>query len=622
MPAPGGTFKSDLADLLVFRGYFRRFLPQALLVLLLAYVYADLNATAIGGLQQITSQLPEILSGERGPAGAPAGLMHQTVTGQLLATLGLSTLEHWRVLLAILVLLFLVASSLQLARDLLRARVSIRLKKALRQDVLDALYREPGAERINRSSGASAEFLRGDVDGTASVTVFGALGVIEALVLFTFFAWSLATGVTGGPFILMAFVLLTAAAQFVSASLTRRQERAAFDSFSQAQTQAASTTTRFFEILRDLLYLGGERSKGNQVVESWTRAEEKNIAIRVWTGTRSMIGDAFQHLNLPLIVFVVLETGGQAGAIVAALALIGQLSMPFAQLVSFPQLLVQFGPGLRSLARLLAIPKVGQEPPAVEELANRASPPALSVEGLTFSYPGVTTNVFEGVSIEIPAGAKVGIVGDSGCGKTSLARVLSGDWQPSRGVIRVGGVDVTAWPLAWRRKLIALSTENPGMLLDTLRENITFGRDCSGDQLTQALRASASNEVAEALPNGLDTMIAAEGQLSGGQRRRIALARALCGRQRVLVLDEPLAQLNPVKMREVATGLIEACAGRTCLIITHDMDLIDTDFNVFMEKGRVAAVGKHGDLVRDVPAYRAFTERVVSSRIPGGIADA
>jgi ABC-type multidrug transport system fused ATPase/permease subunit len=252
----------------------------------------------------------------------------------------------------------------------------------------------------------------------------------------------------------------------------------------------------------------------------------------------------------------------------------------------------------------------------VDEMARRRTPPGITVENISFRYPGAPANILDQVSIEIPAGATVGIVGDSGCGKTSLARVLAGDCRPDTGRVIVGDTDVTSWPLSWRRKFIALSTENPGLLLDTLRENITFGRDCSAEDLALALRASASNEVAEALPDGLDTVIAAEGQLSGGQRRRIALARALCGNQPVLLLDEPLAQLNPVKQREVAVGLVEACRGRTCLIITHDMDLIETDFNVFLEKGRVVAVGKHAAMMRDVPAYRKFTQRIIEERSP------
>jgi len=607
-----GSFRQDLKTLFRFSRYFRKFLPAALLVLALAYIFADLNATAIGGLQQITSQLPAILSGSGSSPAPGPGMMNRTLSGKLLGRFNLSPAEHWQLLLAILVLLFLIAAAIQLVRDVLRARVNIRLKRALREDVLQALYREPAAERIQRGAGAASEILRSDVDGTASMVVFGVLGLLESTVLFLVFAWSLGTGVKGGWVILAAFVVLSTAAQLFSMLVTRRKEQEAFERFRETQAQAAATTTRFFDVLRDLLYLGGEPAQGRNVVEAWTRAEQRNVAIRVWTGVRSVITETFQHLNLPLIILVVLRTGGDAGAIIGAMALIGQLSVPFAQLVAFPNMVLQYRPNLRALARILALPDPGKPPDAAGRLATTGQPQSIAVRDLVFRYPGATADILKGITLDIPAGARVGIVGGSGCGKSTLARILSGDYRAGSGTVTIGDVDVTGWPLTWKRDVIAFITDAPGFLMDTLRANILFGRECPPQQFDRAVEMSGVKGFLS--KNPLDQLLAAEVSLSGGERRKIALARALCGPQGVLILDEPLAQVDPNGMRDMARHIVEATKGRTTIIITHDMDVMDTDFNIFLLDGKVAAVGKHSDLVRLVPAYAELASRTAENR--------
>lgn len=604
-----GSFAQDLRTLFRFGGYFRRFLPPALLVLALAYLFADLNATAIGGLQQITSQLPAILSGSGATPGGP-GMMNRTISGKLLGRFHLSPAEDWKLLLAILVLLFLVAAGIQLLRDVLRARVNIRLKRALRDDVLEALYREPAESRIQRAGGAASEIIRSDVDGAASLVVFGVLGLLESTVLFAVFGWSLGTGVRGGWTILAAFVTLSTVAQLISVAITRRKEREAFERFREAQGQAAGTTARFFDVLRDLLYLGGEAAQGRRVVEAWTQAEQRNVAIRIWTGVRSVITETFQHLNLPLIILVVLRTGGDAGSIIGAMALIGQLAVPFAQLVAFPNIVLQYRPNLRALDRLLGLPDPGRAPPEAERLAQGGQAQPIAVRDVRFRYPGAGNEILKGITLDIPAGARVGIVGGSGCGKSSLARVLSGDYRAMSGTIGIGGVDVTGWPLGWKRQVVAFITDAPGFLMDTLRANILFGRECPPEKFDRAVEKSGVGGFL--WKNPLDMPLPAEVSLSGGERRKIALARALCGNQGVLILDEPLAQVDPSGMREMVQNIIEATRGRTTLIITHDMDAMETDFNVFLVDGKVAAVGKHEELLKTEPAYAELASRTPS----------
>jgi len=613
MPRERTSFGADMKALYGLRNYFIQFLPRALLVLGMAYLYADLNSTAITGLQQITSALPRIVSGASG-AIAPGAGPARSVSGKLLALLNLNSTEQWLPLLSILVLLFVIGGLIQLARDVLRSRVGISLKREIREDVLRCLYREPATARVQRGSGASAEILRTDADGTASLLTTGVLGLMEAVVLFIVFARTLVTQVQGGWVILGAFISLSVLAQIVSMLVTQRAERRAFEESRTALGGAAAITTRFFDVLRDLLYLGGEKTKGQAVVDAWTTAETKNVAIRVWTGVRGIITQTFQHLNLPLIILVIAKTGGDAGGIIGGMALLGQLATPFATLVSFPSLLLQFGPNLHSIHKILATPDPGEPPAAATQLAGLAKPPALAVRDLHFAYPGAATAIVRGVSFDIPPGARVGIVGGSGCGKTSLARVLAGDYQASAGSFLVDGVDVTHWPLQWKRSAIALLTDAPGFLLETLRENVLFGRECPPDRLDYALKVSGAADVAARLPDGLNTVLASEVPLSGGQRRKVSLARGLAGPQRVLILDEPLAQVDPEGMRELASRVLEATEGRTCLIITHDMDVLATDFNIFLEAGKVAAVGPHEELLRTCPAYAELTDRSAGAR--------
>jgi ABC-type multidrug transport system fused ATPase/permease subunit len=308
----------------------------------------------------------------------------------------------------------------------------------------------------------------------------------------------------------------------------------------------------------------------------------------------------------------VLRTGGDAGAIIGAMALIGQLAVPFAQLVAFPNIVLQYRPNLRALDRILALPDPGPAPAAATQLASAGQPPPIAVRDLVFRYPGANEDILKGITVDIPAGARVGIVGGSGCGKSSLARVLAGDYRAGSGSISIGGVDVTGWPLTWKRQVIAFVTDAPGFLMDTLRANILFGRDCPPERFDLAVAKSGVGGFVG--KNPLDHPLPAEISLSGGERRKIALARALCGSQGVLILDEPLAQVDPSGMRDMARHIGEATKGRTTIIITHDMDVMETDFNIFLLDGKVAAVGRHADLVRTVPAYAELASRTAEGR--------
>jgi ABC-type multidrug transport system fused ATPase/permease subunit len=280
---------------------------------------------------------------------------------------------------------------------------------------------------------------------------------------------------------------------------------------------------------------------------------------------------------------------------------------PIVGLASTPLVIAGSSPGMRQIRNILDIPRPGRPPAQLSELAGCPVPASLRLRDVTFSYAGSTKSVFTGLTFEIPAGALVGITGRSGCGKSTLGKLLNGDLVPPGGVILVDGVDVAQWPLVWKRELIGFLPTGFEFLNGTLEENVLIGRERSNiDHFDDALRLSGVTKFLEEESLTLQHPIrslSGEGYLSFGQRRRVGIAQLLCGKQRILILDEPGSSLDPQTMLAVAANLREAVRGRTTLIITHDPDIFQTDFNLFIKNGVIADIGPHSDLMRRNPDY-------------------
>jgi ATP-binding cassette subfamily B protein len=292
--------------------------------------------------------------------------------------------------------------------------------------------------------------------------------------------------------------------------------------------------------------------------------------------------------------------------------------------IEIPGLLAQFSPTLRRIREVLDIPMPGPRPSQLDSLRQSTQPPHVIVAGLSFSYGDAP--VLRNVNLELPSGMRVGLVAESGGGKSTLARLLLGDQRPSAGHIFFDGVDITDWHFWWRRELVGYLPAEQGFLTGTLEENILFGRprESVGD-IEVALRASGVADIVDARRErgGLQFRIdgRVEDILSTGQRRKVGIARLLIGDQRLWIFDEPGSGLDPHSMREVAHGLAEITAGRTCLIITHDPDVFVTDFNVFLQNGTVADIGPHHQLLERNRAYAALVSRFAEERAEGGATD-
>jgi len=269
----------------------------------------------------------------------------------------------------------------------------------------------------------------------------------------------------------------------------------------------------------------------------------------------------------------------------------------------------QVASGQRAITSAARVWNVLREEPTVRERPHAHPLPKgageVAFDHVDFSYL-TGRQVLQDFSLRIPAGMAVALVGPTGCGKSTIARLLPRFYDIDSGAITIDGVDIRELKLADLRRNVGLVFEDTFLFSDTVRNNIAYGRlDASDGDIDRAARLAQAYEFIDEAPSGYDTIVGEQGHsLSGGQRQRIAIARAVLMQPRVLILDDATSSVDARMEEEIRSALRQVMAGRTTIIISHRLSTISlADQVVLMEDGRVAAIGRHEDLMSDNPAY-------------------
>jgi len=536
-------------------------------------------------------------------------LLHRP--GRFLATVGPWFPESWHgpvlfiaVALMITIVLRLMAILFNVWQSRTFSLISKEVVYGIRQRMLERLSKITLSEYETLGSGAVTSRFVTDLNAIdsflgASISGFlvAALSLVGVSAVLVWMHWQLALFIL----LLNPVVILFSTTLGKRVKELKKRENSAFELFQAALAETLDALHQIRAMNRERHYLARVADLAGDIRRHAAAFAWKSDALNRVSFFVFLVGfDAFRALAMFMVVYSNLTVG----EMMAVFGYLWFMMSPVQEIINIQYAWYAANAALGRVNGLLDL-KLAQEWPArIDPFVGRHTV-GVTLQDLSFAYADGEP-VLDHVDLEIRPGEKVALVGASGGGKSTLVQVLLGLYPAQSGSVRYGDapVDEIGWDRV--RDHVGVVLQQPVLFNDTVRANLTMGREQPDAELWQALAIAQLKEVVQALPKGLDTVVGRQGvRLSGGQRQRLAIARMVLSAPQVVILDEATSALDAETERHLHQALAGFLAGRTTLIIAHRLSAVrQADRILVFENGRVVEEGSHDSLMQRGGLYR------------------